>query len=141
MGPHARVDALQDENRRLRVNLEEALEREAQLEAALLGSEADSVVFKQVFGLNPQQTAIFAALMAREQCSLEALCLALPQLGSRKKDRDEAELVKVQICRARKLLRAQGIVISTIWGWGYRLTDVNKAKVWRAVEAAKGGDA
>lgn len=139
MGSLTREHALQEENRRLRVALDFAQEQVRQLRVTLTGCGGDVILFKRVFGLTPQAAAILTALMEREQCSHEALALALPQGWAQSDERDVDSLAKVNVHKLRRKLLPLAIQIETIWGWGYRISSAEKAKVWRAVEASRDG--
>ncbi len=124
----------------MRAALDEAVERVRQLKSALEGCGGDLVLFKRVFKLRPQQAAVLAALLQREQVSHEALALCLPEGWADPEERNSDQIVKLHIHNLRRKLKPHGIKIETIWGFGYRVSATDKAKVMCAVEAAKGGD-
>lgn len=108
------IQALRDENDTLR-------ERIRQLEEEL------GFVHKtpSIFGLTPSEGKFFNALTKRPQVTRSA---AMSVLYGNDYSIDP-RIADVLICKMRKKLRPYGINIITIWGVGWKMTDLDKTKV------------
>lgn len=123
----ARVDGLEADNQRLRDRIDE-LER-------LLGMDSSSVNrFPVEWRLTPSEARVLGFLATREQASKEAIMLAL--YVERPDDPPEIKIVDVFICKLRKKVKNFGIEIETLWGQGYRLSRVMRARLGAEAQAA-----
>lgn len=94
------------------------------------GSDETIANLKSRFGVRPAGARILAQLATGRAVSHDRLTAAAvlnPETGE--------ETLKVQVCHVRKILAGTGIVITTIWGEGYRITE--GAEI---VQAAMRGD-
>lgn len=123
MDVDARVDALAEENGRLR-------EQIARLEAALgLGFVAPIE-----WRATATEARLFGALLARELLTKDAAMAVLYRDFG--KDEPEPKIVDVFICKLRKKLKPFGIAIETVWGVGYRVGPEVKARFAEGQRAA-----
>lgn len=77
--------------------------------------------------LTNTECRLFGALMQREVLTKEACLHAL--YYDRGGDEPEQKIVDVFVCKLRKKLTPHGVVIGTIWGRGYFLSEETKARV------------
>lgn len=108
------TQTLRDENETLR-------ERIRQLEGELGFIHA----VPSALGLTPTEGKLFTALTKRPQVTRSAAMAVL--YGSDYSI--DPRIADVLICKIRKKIRSHGISIITIWGVGWKMTDVDKAKV------------
>lgn len=121
MDQHARLEALEAANARLR-------DRVAELEDAL-GFTIEMPVY---LGLTSAEARVFGALMKRPTWTKEQLMVAL--YSDRPDDPPEIKIVDVFICKLRKKLRPIGVDIETLWGQGYRLTPAMRERAAAIIE-------
>jgi len=78
-------------------------------------------------GLTGREQRLFGALMARDFLSKEAAMTAIydPAAG----DAPYIKIIDVFICKIRRKIKAFGIGIETIWGFGYRIPAADKGIV------------
>jgi two-component system cell cycle response regulator CtrA len=119
----ARLDALEDDNDRLR-------ERIAQLED-LMGMNIEVPL---EWGLTGHERAVFGVIMARTIATKDAIMAGIYRDTA--KEEAEIKIVDVFVCKIRKKLKPFAIDIETVWGVGYRLSAATKA----AVRAQMGED-
>ncbi|MDF2809344.1 MAG: winged helix family transcriptional regulator [Microvirga sp.] len=112
MDESARIEALEAENERLQLRVE-------QLEG-LMGMSIDALVPIE-WRLTRSEACVFGVLLRREIATKDAVMAALYR--STAKDEAELKIVDVFICKMRKKLRPFGITIITRWGTGYSLED------------------
>lgn len=83
-----------------------------------------------LWGLTPREQALFEILMARQVAHVESLCAAI--WGD--KPVHQEVMVKQLVCRMRPKLLAHDVRIVTHYGFGYSITEVDKAKVRQQAE-------
>lgn len=105
----ALVLRLEDENDVLRARI-------AELEALLLRCAPNLPL---EWGLTPSEQLVFAALASREQLSKDQIMAVVYRNVGR--DEPYQKIVDVFICKLRRKLKPFGVVITTVWGQGYRL--------------------
>jgi two-component system cell cycle response regulator CtrA len=119
----ARVEALEMENERLRLRVEE-------LEAAM----GMDLVAPLHFGLTGSQSRVLGVILARDVATKEAIMAALYEDVCR--DRAEPKIVDVFACKLRAKLKKFGIEIATVWGVGYAMSPQAKALVREHITGA-----
>lgn len=117
--------ALREENDFLR-------ERLRQLEEILRPSDRQESIhtYRMVFGVTNAEGALLDLLMRRERVVKEQYQVAC---CSDKSDGDG--LLSVRICLLRKRLLPRGVIIATVWGNGYTLSESSKKIIRDAVAA------
>ncbi len=122
----AEIDDLKRENAQLRAALrtvEEYRERIRQLEIEIRGR--DSFRLKGL-KLSPSRLAILRPLYLNGQARKHFLHEEIERVTGRM---SEYKVVDVQISHLRKALRTIDVEIGTIWGFGYEMTDENRARL------------
>jgi DNA-binding winged helix-turn-helix (wHTH) protein len=86
------------------------------------------------FGGQPQVGRTLAVLM--RMCPLPVARDAIESIIQHKRDSCRIKLLDVNICKARKVMRAMGYDggIVTIWGHGYQITKEAKAAIMQIIE-------
>lgn len=89
---------------------------------------------RDVFGATPGEARLLNALLACRVPNKDALmqCYSNGSL-----DEPDIKILDVLICRLRKKLEARDIIVETIWGVGYRLSEKDKWKVLHALDLAE----
>ena len=106
---------LRDDNEILKARIE-------QLEG-MLGYEFETPRF---LGLTKQESKLFGLLMART--ALVTQDLAVDALYGGQPEERDPRIVDVFICKLRKKLKRWDIKIETVWGLGFRIPALDKAK-------------
>ena len=125
MDVDARLEAIEDENDRLR-------ERIRQLEK-VMGMD---ITLPLEWGLTGHERMVFGVLMARSMATKDACMAALYRNVG--KDEADPKIVDVFVCKMRKKLGPFGVVIKTVWGAGYKLEPDIKAIVRHQMAMANG---
>lgn len=103
--------------------------RNSRVIVAPLPEHAGDLVVPGTFkGLTRAQARMLSLLLVQERVTWESLYAVS---GSEAKE--ASDIVKVQICKLRQVLKPLGLRIDTIWGWGYAIPredrEACKAKV------------
>ena len=92
--------------------------------------EAVHLAIQRVFALTPTEATILMTLLSSPDVPKERIDMA-------------HRTIDVHICHIRHRLEPFGIAIGTIWGYGYKLSDRDRAKVMELIlsnqQAADGG--
>lgn len=99
------------------------VERVAELEGAL--TESSGVL--AVLGLSKTASRFLRHLVARPLVTRDSALIAL--YDDLSKDRPEAKILDVYVCRMRAKLKPHGIRIVTHWGRGWSISTEDKAKL------------
>lgn len=108
--------------------LETLRERIRQLEEAL----SPTFTVPVEFGLTSSEGRVLSCLVHREFATKPQIMMAV--YADRFDEEPEPKIVDVFVCKIRKKLRPHGVVISTVWGQGYRLEN----REWLKGEQALG---
>lgn len=118
-------DALLKENRRLRDQLETALERIRILEQTVLKPDA-GMDAAAVFGLGRKHTRLFNCLLSRAVLSKQAAAVVYgcgePDIAA------GDENIRRQMHRLRQRLLSYGIEVSIVRGQGWSMSERNKTR-------------
>ena len=112
----AQVDHLETER-------DEALERIRQLESLLMARDAARVYD---FSLTYSENQVFGALLRWPVIAREQL---MDLLYGCRTDPPSADNISILIMRVRRKLEPHGIVIRTLWGRGYTMDEVSRARL------------
>ena len=114
--------------------LEILRERIRQLEQALVATFTVPIEF----GLTSSEARVFSCLVHRDFATKPQIMMAV--YTDRHDEEPEPKIVDVFVCKMRKKLKPHGIVISTVWGQGYRLENRELFLGERPALASNGGD-
>jgi two-component system cell cycle response regulator CtrA len=120
----------------LRNELDEAKERIRQLENELKAKIGSEMTFPPVMRLTGLETTILSVLMLNPIASHRRISSAIIQSRHERKDVPSDLMVKVKICHLRKKLAPFGVTIETLWGRGYMMSEMDKAKIVELINAS-----
>jgi hypothetical protein len=112
----------------LRRRLELVEAENADLRHILGFSDIKPLKYKKL-GLAPSGCYLLAALMARPMGTYDGLMFALHQYDADARADMDPKIVQVQVCHMRRVLKTLGIIVTTVWGKGYKLEPEEKLKV------------
>ena len=115
-----------------KIALETLRERIRQLEQALV----PTVIVPVEFGLTSSEAKVLSCLIHRDFATKPQIMMAI--YADRLEEEPEQKIVDVFVCKMRKKLKPFGIVISTVWGQGYRLED--RTQFGGVAPNSKGGE-
>ena len=100
-------------------------------------SDVDDAVLRaaimQVFGLTAGQARMFLVLIRRREIHRSQMHeIYNPDLDT------EIKVIDVQLCKMRKVLKGMGILIRTLWGFGYCMTTPNRRRALELLLAGLG---
>ena len=108
---------------RLRMERDEALERICQLEDLLVAR--DTAHFCD-FGLTHSENMVFGALLRWPVISKDQL---MDLLYGCRTDPPGPDNISILIMRVRRKLKPHGVVIRTLWGRGYSMDEMSRARL------------
>ncbi|WP_411037690.1 winged helix-turn-helix domain-containing protein [Shinella sp. BYT-45] len=103
--------------------LETLRERIRQLEEALSPTFLPPVEF----GLTASEAKVLSCLISRDVATKQQIMTTI--YSDRVDDEPDPKIVDVFVCKLRKKLKPHGVIISTVWGQGYRLENRDQFRV------------
>lgn len=82
----------------------------------------------------------FNLLLARKNKTVSCDAIMSAMYSDQPEDEPGIKIVQVRMCKMREKLRNSGIIIETIWGVGYRLTDRDPGQEGSLQDATRRGN-